>query len=88
MRADGPQTPYEVYCYQCHVTFPAGTRRCIHCGGRLSRKGGSIPDVSTNFDEAAAPYEEENPRTSPFSPLAVLGVLLAVAGTLYRACAS
>ncbi len=34
---EGPQTPFEVYCYDCHVTFPVGTRRCVHCGRRLER---------------------------------------------------
>jgi len=25
---------YEVRCPRCDVSFPVGTRRCIHCGGR------------------------------------------------------
>jgi len=32
---EGPQTPFEVYCPSCKVTFPIGTRRCLHCGGRV-----------------------------------------------------
>lgn len=51
-RTEGPQTPYEVYCDNCRVTFAAGTPRCIHCGqrlgGRASRAepalGGPMPD--------------------------------------------
>jgi len=39
------------------------------------------------FDEGAAPMEDERPRTSPFSPVALLWVLLFVAGTIYRVCA-
>ena len=35
-RHEGPQTPYEVYCYHCRVTAAVGTSRCVHCGGRLS----------------------------------------------------
>jgi hypothetical protein len=27
---------YEVWCHHCDVTFPAKTRRCVHCGGRTS----------------------------------------------------
>jgi hypothetical protein len=38
-RIEGAQTPYEVYCFHCRVTFPAEARRCIHCGGRLSGRG-------------------------------------------------
>ncbi len=34
-RYEGPQTPFEVYCYTCRVTFASGTSRCVHCGGRL-----------------------------------------------------
>ncbi len=26
--------PYQVYCHSCNVTFPTGTRRCLHCGSR------------------------------------------------------
>lgn len=37
---EGAQTPYEVYCHACRVTFPVGTRRCLHCGGRLGARGG------------------------------------------------
>ena len=25
---------YEVRCPNCDVSFPTGTRRCLHCGGR------------------------------------------------------
>lgn len=36
---EGAQTPYEVYCYACQVTFPVGQKRCLHCGGRLGPRG-------------------------------------------------
>lgn len=32
---EGARSPYEVYCFHCHVTFPAEARLCLHCGGRL-----------------------------------------------------
>jgi hypothetical protein len=38
-RVEGAQTPYEVYCFRCRVTFPAEARRCLHCGGRLFAAG-------------------------------------------------
>ena len=34
-RVQGAQTPYEVYCFRCRVTFPVEARRCLHCGGPL-----------------------------------------------------
>ncbi len=33
---EGPQTPFEVYCFNCKVTFPVGTRHCVHCGARVA----------------------------------------------------
>jgi hypothetical protein len=43
-RAEGAATPYEVYCYRCHVTFPTEARRCFHCGGPLyGREGRGQP---------------------------------------------
>lgn len=38
-RVQGARTPYEVYCYHCHVTFPREQRRCVHCGGPLGPPG-------------------------------------------------
>lgn len=26
---------YEVRCNPCEVSFPPGTKRCLHCGGRI-----------------------------------------------------
>ena len=45
-RVQGPQTPFESYCHSCRVTFPAEARRCIHCGGRLSKSGRRAADPS------------------------------------------
>ena len=28
---------FEVRCPSCNVTFPVGTRQCIHCGGRTTK---------------------------------------------------
>lgn len=43
---------YEVRCYECDVSFPIGTKRCIHCGNRVGvprlmmgqLTGGSLAD--------------------------------------------
>jgi hypothetical protein len=88
MQPQGPQTPYEVFCPRCRVTFPVGTRSCIHCGGRLARDRWQPADKRVTFDEGAGPLEDERPRISPFSPVALIWVLLFVAGTIYRACTS
>ena len=34
-----PQSSFEVRCENCAVTFPVGTRECIHCGQRIGRPG-------------------------------------------------
>ena len=86
MRAQGGTTPYEVHCPRCQVTFPVGARHCVHCGGRLSRERGRLPVLEMSFEEGTEPAEEEGPRRSPISPIAVIWVLLLVGGTLYRAC--
>jgi hypothetical protein len=33
-------TRFEVRCPSCDVSFPVGTRRCVHCGGRMSKSLG------------------------------------------------
>lgn len=38
-RVEGARTPYEVYCFRCRVTFPIGSRHCLHCGGPLFGAG-------------------------------------------------
>jgi hypothetical protein len=89
------QTPvFEVHCHRCNVTFPVGARHCMHCGGRLSKQPGvplhqhaSLYETENVFELDEAPPEEVG-RRSPFSPIAVIWVLLFVAGTLYRACTS
>ena len=89
-RAEGPQTPYEVYCHHCHTSFAAGTRTCVHCGNRIGsvRRGpasGPIPDV---FDPEAEAEAEELSRLSMGRRLGGLAmwVLLAIGATLLRFC--
>ena len=88
MQAQGPQTPFEVFCPQCKVTFPVGARHCLHCGGRLLRERTRLVEALSSFDQEGAPLEDEGPRMNRFSPDALIWVLLFVVGTLYRACAS
>ncbi len=99
MRHQGQPTPYEVYCHHCRVTFAAGTRRCLHCTGRLSqdaptgtlRDGPSLlihPIAELLEEPADFAIEDEQPKRSGFSPLTMVWVALLLAGYLYRACAS
>jgi hypothetical protein len=76
---------FEVYCNHCGVTFAEETRRCVHCGQRLSRKRlGPGLHAPPSLEELAE--EEELPRRSAFSPVTLVWVALLIAGTVYRAC--
>jgi hypothetical protein len=88
----GPQTPYEVYCYSCRVTFPVGTRVCVHCGrpiGTPFAAPGALPvgpgaGAGTARDELGEPAD-------PLSIARRLGgaslwVLIAIAAALTRFC--
>jgi hypothetical protein len=88
---------YEVYCPRCQVSHPPGTRICMHCGGRTSARGaapgearplragpGPVPTAG------APPEEEEGTEGAPRGlriGLTVVWLALAVAASLYRACA-
>jgi hypothetical protein len=95
MSKTGSQPSFQVYCLHCNVTFPVGTRQCLHCGRRVSREPPLTADHGftrhpepTPFEmQTVEPLEEEvEPRRFPFSPIAVLWVVLFVIGTIYRAC--
>ncbi len=88
MQASAP-APFEVYCDRCRVTFPVGTRRCIHCGGRT---GSSTQKLGMRFEpmrepeEAPAELEPEPARRRFVSPLTLVWIVLIAAGYLVRAC--
>jgi hypothetical protein len=95
MDRSGSGIPYEVYCNRCGVTFPVGTRRCVHCGGPTSRQRGGRAEGPLRIELAELPgfepepgLEEEEviPRRRVLSPIALLWVALAVSMTVYRAC--
>jgi ribosomal protein L37E len=88
-RQEGPQTPYEVYCYHCEATFAVGTRRCVHCGqpigGRARRpRAEGAPEVMQ-----PEPMEEEVLEPSIARRLGgtSLWVLIAIAAAASRLCA-
>lgn len=85
---EGPQTPFEVYCYHCHVTFAAGTRRCVHCGARLGDRPGppglfAPPEASGDLADADAAELSVGRRLGGAS----LWVLLALGAVVLRMCA-
>ena len=91
------QPVFEVRCDRCSVTYPVGTRTCIHCGERLGRGGGAgAPRVTLRAAasrRAEAPFEVEEEelevpgRSGVMSPVAILWVVLLVGGAVYRLCA-
>jgi hypothetical protein len=86
MRA-AASNPIEVYCNHCRVTFPMGSKRCIHCGGPLSRERGT-PGVDLGSATPEVFPEEEVPtRRSPFSPLTLVWIALLLGAYLTRMCA-
>jgi hypothetical protein len=92
MQARGPQNPYEVYCYQCNVSAPTGTRRCVHCGGRLSgarnpQQRATLKDMfNAEFAEADEDGEELATSIGSAAPKVAMWILLLVGGFLYRVC--
>ena len=86
-RAFSP-TAFEVYCHRCRVTFPLGTRTCLHCGGKLARERQAPSRLAApqEFDPEAVLAEDELPVRRVLSPFTAIWVLLAIAATLYRAC--
>lgn len=79
--------PIEVYCTRCHVSFPAGSKRCLHCGGPLSRERDEPSIALGPGPEELPPEEEVAQRRSPFSPLSLVWIALLAGAYLTRMCA-
>ena len=86
-RRDGPQTPYEVYCYQCQATFALGTRRCVHCGGRLAHAEAQIePGVGSPTSAEGAADESPVVTIARRMSGATLWLVFVLAAILARMC--
>jgi hypothetical protein len=86
MRESMAANPYEVYCTRCRVSFPVGTKACMHCGQPIRAPGAAAALIgarSAGGDEAA---DELPMRTVSFSPMTLVWVLVAVGTVIYRAC--
>jgi hypothetical protein len=94
MRTEVLQTPFEVRCQHCRVTFPVGTRSCLHCGRRISGRRGQLvtglPATATpgGVEDEQVLLEEGMPRPAGgmLSPRVWLWLLLAAAVGIQRAC--
>jgi hypothetical protein len=92
MRTPGPQNLYEVYCDQCNVTAPVGTRRCIHCGRSISRgapdprRAALVALIGAELSAADEEGEEAPPSVASLVPKIALWILLLFGGFLYRFC--
>jgi hypothetical protein len=88
---------YEVYCNHCRVSFPVGTRRCLHCGGATSpERSGSgtrtAPMVAPSLE--ALPSLDEIGESAPppgrprvgFSPTSLVWLLFLVVYGVFRTC--
>ncbi len=92
MQAESSPSRFEVYCQSCRVTFPIGTKRCLHCGLTLARTRAPVPRAIA-FEPAMEsppelPEEGTPSRFSRFSPVSILWIVAALAVGLQRACAN
>lgn len=85
--------PFEVFCNHCHTSFAAGTKRCVHCGERLSRtrmpmmrvRPGDGPIETGPAIDPTMVLEEEEPRRG-LSPFTLVWIVILLGGYLVRAC--
>lgn len=86
MQQEGPQNPYEVYCYHCKVSAPVGLRRCFHCGGRLTgQRDRQLPTHPAMIEDEEA-LDPSPRRLGGASPATAMWILLLIGGSLYRLC--
>jgi hypothetical protein len=94
MQVESNETPYEVRCHGCQVSFPVGTRHCVHCGERLGRgRRRLVPTLDS--DEPWAPDELEEEASADatatrrrfISPFTLMWLVAAIALSIQRACA-
>ena len=86
MQSATPANPYEVYCTRCRVSFPVGTRVCVHCGQPIGRAPAAAPALRGPAPIDADPPDELPTRSMAFSPMTFVWLLAAVATVIYRSC--
>ncbi|MGE4653241.1 MAG: hypothetical protein AAEJ53_20330 [Myxococcota bacterium] len=81
MENESPSThAFEVRCESCNVSFPSGTRLCLHCGAKLNKR------LSWGEDEAASHPEEGEVSIGRRLGSASMWIVLAVVAALARLC--
>jgi len=55
------ESPYEVRCPRCDVSFPPEARTCMHCGGPTGASGVFAALRTTQFDQTSIEATEETP---------------------------
>jgi hypothetical protein len=83
-----PVNPYEVVCTRCKVTFPVGTRSCMHCGQPIGRAPARTPTLRGPAPIEAEPDDDLPTRSMAFSPMTFVWLLAAIATVIYRSCQS
>jgi hypothetical protein len=88
MRAVPADTAYEVYCQRCRVSFPVGTRSCLHCGLPVGRRAApaALPAHRPGAPADDEALEEMPVRALKASPMTLVWLLAGVATIAYRAC--
>ncbi len=51
-------TDFEVRCDGCDVTYPAGTKRCMYCGGRPGYRPLFAPEVGDDPPDDIGPLSD------------------------------
>ena len=81
-----PAHLYEVRCASCNVSFPPGTRRCIHCGGRIGRQLRVEAGLPLPVEEGEEPEEEMPGGSAARAGIWAVTAIIAMAGSLFRMC--
>lgn len=64
-RAGSSADAYEVRCNACDVSFPLGTKRCVHCGGRTGPSSIFQQQIAPDPQVVFAPTIELDPNQYP-----------------------
>jgi len=90
-----PTASFQVWCNECHTSFATGTKRCIHCGGRLAKQSRRRSLRAPQLDpQIGFPEEVEDvmiedtpaPGRKGFSPLTLVWVAVLLGGYLFQLC--
>ena len=68
---------YEIWCHSCNVTFPTGTKTCLHCGSRTRpdrpHRGSMQRRSERELTASPLAFDDEAPAFQSVPDLAVSG---------------